>query len=63
MTRSRVIAGLAIIAVSASLSGCREREQGRPLSFTPGVFQGEKPPSLTEDQRKKLHERGYLMRW
>jgi hypothetical protein len=63
MTRSRIVAGLAIIALTASLAGCRESEQGRPLSFEPGVYQGEKPPSLTEDQRKQLHERGYRMRW
>jgi hypothetical protein len=62
ITRTRILAGLAIIALAGSLSGCREREQGRPLRFEPGVFQGEKAPSLTEDQRKRLNERGYLMR-
>jgi hypothetical protein len=62
VTRTRVVAGLAIIALAASLAACRESEQGRPLHFEPGVFQGEKPPSLTEEQREKLHERGYLMR-
>jgi hypothetical protein len=62
MNRTRVLAGLTILALAASLAGCREREQGRPLRFEPGVFQGDKPPSLTEEQRKKLHERSYLMR-
>jgi hypothetical protein len=62
MTRSRVMAGLAIMAFAASLAGCRESEQGRPLRFEPGVYQGQKPPSLTENQREQLHERGYLMR-
>jgi hypothetical protein len=63
MTRSQVMAGLAVIALAVSLAGCREHEQGRPLSFQPGVFQGEKPPGLTEEQRKQLHDRGYRMRW
>jgi hypothetical protein len=63
MPSSRVLAGLAIMALAASLAGCRESEQGRPLHFEPGVYQGEKPPSLTEEQRKQLHERGYRMRW
>jgi hypothetical protein len=62
MTRARIVAGLAIIVLAASLASCREGEQGRPLRFEPGVFQGEKPPSLTEEQRRQLHERGYLMR-
>jgi hypothetical protein len=55
--------GLAVVLLTASLAGCRASEQGRPLQLEPGVYQGQKPPSLTEDQRKKLHERGYLMRW
>ena len=63
MGKARVVAGLAMLALALSLAGCRESEQGRPLSFEPGVYQGQKPPSLTEDQRKKLHDRGYLMRW
>jgi hypothetical protein len=62
ITTKRVVAGLALIALVGPLAGCREREQGRPLRFEPGVFQDEKAPSLTEDQRKKLNERGYLMR-
>jgi hypothetical protein len=62
ITKTRLLTGLAVIALASSLAGCREREQGRPLRFAPGVFQGEKAPSLTDNQRKKLHERGYLMR-
>jgi hypothetical protein len=56
------MAGLAVIALTVSLAGCREHEQGRPLRFEPGVFQGEKAPGLTEEQRKQLHDRGYRMR-
>jgi hypothetical protein len=56
------MAGLAIIALAVSVAGCREHEQGRPLRFEPGVFQGEKPPGLTKEQRKQLHDRGYRMR-
>jgi hypothetical protein len=61
MTTTKILAGLAIIVLAASLASCREGEQSRPLRFEPGAFQGEKPPSLTEEQRRQLHERGYLM--
>lgn len=43
-------------------AGCRETEQNRPLDFQPHIYQGSKPPSLTEQQKRELQERGNLQR-
>jgi hypothetical protein len=43
-------------------SGCRPDERGRPLHFTPGVYQGAAVPALTADQIKQLEARGNLLR-
>ena len=45
-----------------TLAGCRENEQNRPLDFQPHVYQGQKPPSLSEQQKRELQERGNLQR-
>jgi hypothetical protein len=55
----------ALLWVSAFLmlaGGCRENEQSRPLDFQPHVYQGQKPPSLSEQQKRELQERGDLQR-
>jgi hypothetical protein len=44
------------------LAGCREQEQGRPLSFEPGVYQGEKLQPLSDDQLRALQDRSRIMR-
>ena len=53
---------LAVFIITALAGGCRESEQNRPLSFEPHVYQGEKPPSLSEQQRRELQERGNMQR-
>ena len=63
----RVRAGRAHVALSLAvaalmLTGCRENEGNRPLSFEPGVFHGDKIPELTVDQRKGLQDRGALQK-
>ncbi len=57
----RVRIGLAVAAVLA-LAGCREAEKERPLSFTPHVYSGDKLPTLTEQQKRNLQDRGNLQR-
>jgi hypothetical protein len=55
----------ALAAAAAALllaGGCRENEQNRPLDFQPHVYQGQKTPTLTEQQRRDLQERGNLQR-
>jgi hypothetical protein len=50
-------------AVAALLLGaCQQNEQGRPLSFEPGVYKRDKLPALTDEQTKTLRDRGGLQR-
>ena len=53
---------LAAVAIATLAGGCRESEQNRPLDFQPHVYLGQKPPSLTEQQKRDLQERGNLQR-
>jgi hypothetical protein len=63
MAKARRIALVVAATSCAAVAGaCRESEQDRPLEFRPHVYQGEKPPSLTEQQRRDLQERGNLQR-
>jgi hypothetical protein len=63
MTRARAPwLALAAAALLGLAGGCRENEQNRPLDFRPHVYQGEKPTSLTEQQKRDLQERGNLQR-
>lgn len=61
MAIHRVQAWAVIAASAVGLAGCFDGSD-RPLSFKPGVYQGEKPAALTEEQRKALRERGNLQR-
>lgn len=49
-----------VLALTAGLAACREAEQGRPLSQTPGVYTGKKDEKLTDQQREALRERARL---
>jgi len=51
-----------VLGAVLALAGCREEEQGRPLSFDPGVYRGEKIQPLTNDQIRALQDRGRIMR-
>ena len=51
-----------LLGALLALAGCRETEQGRPLSFEPGVYKGQKTPALTTEQRRALQERSRIMR-
>jgi hypothetical protein len=62
MLCARWIAILAAAAILLPVGGCRENEQNRPLDFEPHVYQGQKPPPLTEQQKQSLEERGRLQR-
>jgi len=62
MARVRSAAFLASLAFVALAGGCRENEQSRPLDFQPHVYLGDKPPPLTEQQKRELQERGNLQR-
>ncbi len=62
MAHARWAALFAAAALTALAGGCRESEQNRPLDFQPHVYQGEKTPSLTEQQKRELQERGNLQK-
>jgi hypothetical protein len=53
-------AAMALVAAAVLVAGCRE--QGRPLDFEPHVYQGQKLPPLSEQQKRELQERGNLQR-
>ena len=62
MARMRWASLLAGLAVATLAGGCRETEQNRPLEFEPHIYRGQKPPSLTEQQKRDLQERGNMQR-
>ena len=47
----------AALALIATLGGCREAEQGRPLDHEKGVYGGEADEPLTPEARDALRER------
>ena len=62
MAHARWAALLAAAAFVTLAGGCRENEQNRPLDFQPHAYQGQKSPSLNEQQKRELQERGNLQR-
>jgi len=53
--------GLAIIGATVlalGLGACRESEQGRPLSFQKGEYQGQEDTALSDAQLRELQHRG-----
>jgi hypothetical protein len=50
----------ALVAVAAG--GCKPEDRGRPLTFTPGVYQGEPMPALNAEQVERLQKRGNLLK-
>jgi hypothetical protein len=57
-----VLGAVLVVVMATGLAGCRESERDRPLEFVPGVYKGEKPPALTEEQKRELRERGNVIR-
>lgn len=53
----RMAIAVALIGLGLTLQGCREEEQGRPLSFEPGKYQGKPDTKLTDEQRNDLRGR------
>ncbi len=61
---SRMIFTAALVVPTALLlSGCRESEQGRPLSYEPGVYQGPKDEKIGAEKREELRARANKMRF
>ena len=52
--RLAVVVGLLAVA---ALAGCREQEQGRPLTYEKGVYHGQQDDALSEDTLDALRLR------
>ena len=48
---------LAVLVLPLALAACREAEQGRLLSHTPGVYQGVEDQRLTAEEVRALQQR------
>lgn len=48
---------LAVLVLPLALAACREEEQDRPLSHTPGVYLGVEDQKLTEEEVRALQQR------
>ena len=48
---------LAVLVLPLALAACREEEQNRPLSHTPGVYQGVEDQTLTQEELRALQQR------
>jgi len=54
-----------MVALAGSLllvGGCREEEQGRPLVYDKGTYQGQADEQLAEDQVEALRQRAARQR-
>ncbi|MDP2621551.1 MAG: hypothetical protein Q8P46_15505, partial [Hyphomicrobiales bacterium] len=58
--------GLAIIGatiLALGLGACREGEQGRPLTYQKGVYQGPQDTPLSDAQLEELRHRGSAQKY
>jgi hypothetical protein len=62
MTLRATLTLTAVATALLGLSACRSDDKGRPLSFEPGVYKGDKAPPISEQQAKSLRDRGALQR-
>lgn len=46
-----------VLVTMAAVTGCREEEQNRPLTFKKGTYQGMPDTELTDAQRQELRSR------
>lgn len=53
----RRLAAIVGLVALATLAGCREEEQGRPLSYSKGVYQGQPDNGLSDDTLGALRQR------
>ena len=54
--RRSFMAAFAVALAATALVACREEEQGRPLSFHKGTYEGAPGQTLTADAVKALDE-------
>ena len=47
----------AVLVAMGAVTGCREEEQHRPLTYDKGTYQGKPDQQLTDAQRQELRSR------
>lgn len=57
---ARLMSGLILVALAVGVSACRESEQGRPLTYEKGTYQGKQDHPLTDAELAELRERAVL---
>jgi len=62
-TYSKKIIALLIIFLSLSLQACKKEEQGRPLSYNKGVYQGNADNTLSVSEVYNLKKRVSGQSW
>lgn len=55
-----LLKGAIAVLFASGLAACREEEQNRPLTHTPGVYSGNIDEKLEDPVRKELRERVWL---
>jgi hypothetical protein len=55
--RHAKLAAAAGLVALAALAGCRQEEQGRPLTYDKGVYQGQPDDELAQDTLETLRLR------
>ena len=56
-TRRMLFATLALALAATALAACREEEQGRPLSFHKGVYEGPKGQQVSNAMVQEMQGR------
>ena len=62
-TDSKKLLVLLILFLSLSLQACKKEEQGRPLSYNKGVYQGNADNSLSGSEVYQLKKRVSGQSW
>jgi len=53
----RRLAVIVCVMALSALAGCREEEQGRPLNYSKGIYQGQPDEALRDETLDALRQR------
>ena len=60
---SKIFVIFFVLIAALNLSACRKEEQGRPLNYNKGVYQGNADVSLTDGKVYQLRKRVSSQAW
>ena len=60
---NKIIIFTFILVIVSGLTSCRKEEQGRPLKYNKGIYEGNPDTSLTNDNLQKLRLRASSQGW